>query len=432
MENMFDEKDINLQVNHEAECRKVISVEIALSRYQDESERVVKDLMKTVNIPGFRKGKVPADIVKARYADQIKVKALERILPLAYGHAVSSEKLRPVAEPVFSDIEADGEKPLTFKIEVECAPEFGPTDYRGVDVKAEEVNIGDEEIDNVLKTLQDREAEFITVDRPAVSGDLVILDYAPLDENGDVIEDQQNTDYPIVLGTGQVFEQFDKAVAGTAVGVTSTVDIDYPDDYKPERLAGKKVTYTYTVKGVREKRVHPLDDEFAKKLDEKFKTIADLRSDIEKRLMEEKGREAKRKREETAVDLLIERNPFDAPRSMIDSFKQRLGEDDQKRREAAGVGPEEDEERKKEIDRLFEQVAVRNIKRYFLIGRIADEKNVTVSDEELDSEIERIANDSGKPLNDVKKVFKKGSENVNNLTMRLRERKVFEIILGSK
>ncbi len=429
---MLDEKDINLQVNHEAECRKVISVEIAPSRYQDESERVVKDLMKTVSIPGFRKGKVPADIVKVRYADQIKVKAIERILPLAYGHVVSSEKLRPVAEPVFSDIEADGEKPLTFKIEVECAPEFGPTDYRGVDVKAEEVNIGDEEIDNVLKTLQDREAEFITVDRPAVSGDLVFLDYAPLDENGDVIEDQQNTDYPIVLGTGQVFEQFDKAVAGTAVGVTSKVDIDCPDDYKPERLAGKKVTYTYTVKGVREKRVRTLDDEFAKKLDEKFKTIADLRSDIEKRLMEEKGREAKRKREEMAVDLLIERNPFDAPRSMIDNFKQRLGEDDKKRREAAGVGPEEDEERKKEIDRLFEQVAVRNIKRYFLIGRIADEKNVTVSDEELDSEIERIANDSGKPLNDVKKVFKKGSENVNNLTMRLRERKVFEIIFGSK
>lgn len=430
MKEMLDEKEISLQINDEAECRKVISVEITTSRYLDERKRIVQDLMKNVTLPGFRKGKVPANVVRTRFADQIKAKVLERILPLAYGHAITTEKLKPVGEPVFSDIEAEEDKPMTFKIDLEVAPEFEAQDYRGVKVESEEVRVGGEEIDDVLKTLQDREAEYVTVDRPAVSSDLVILDYAPLDKDDNPIKDQQVTDYPLALGTGQIIEKFEQAVAGTAAGATAKVDIEYPEDYKPERLTGKTVSYTFTVKEVREKRVHPLNDEFASTLDEKFTTMADLRRDIEKRLSEEKEREAKRVREEKAVDLLLERNPFDVPRTMIENFKKRLYEDDTKRREAAGVGPEEDDEKKKKIDELFERVALRNIKRYFLIDRIAEQENVTVSDEEIEEEIKRIAERSDKPLEEVNKVFNKGSDYVKNLTSSLREKKVFEIILG--
>jgi len=220
-------------------------------------------------------------------------------------------------------------------------------------------------------------------------------------------------------------------VAGKPAGSTGRVEIDYPEDYKPERLAGKKVTYEFTIKEVKEKRIPPLDDEFARKIDAKMDSLSTLRDDVKKRLTEEKAKEAQRKGEEKTIDLLLERNPFDVPRSMLERYKKELYREDEKRRQTLQIGPEEDEEKKKQIDDLFEQIASRNIKRYFLIEHIAQKEELDVADEEIESELQRISEDSGQPLDDVKKVFPKGSEHWVNLKIRLRERKVFEIILGT-
>ena len=354
MERDIQDKEINIEISDERDCRKVISVQISPDRFESEKEQALKEFVKKVSLPGFRKGKVPEDVVRQQFGADIKNEALKNVLPLAYGHIVATEKLQPLGEPIFSDIKAEENEPLSFRVDVEVAPSFEIGDYHRVKVKAEKVKVSDEEIEDVLKNLQERGAEYVTVDRPAVNSDMVIMDFAPLGKDDEVIEKQHVvTDYPAQLGTGQLFPAFENAVTGRPAGSTGKVEIDYPEDYKPERLAGKKVTYEFTIKEVKEKRIPPLDDEFARKIDAKMDSMSALRDDVKKRLTEEKAKEAQRKGEEKAIDLLLERNPFDVPRSMIERYKKELYREDEKRRQALQVGPEEDEEKKKQIDDLF-------------------------------------------------------------------------------
>ncbi len=430
MENNLNEKHFNVSVSEEPECRRIISIEVAPERFRDERERVLKGMMKTVAMPGFRKGKAPPNIVRRKFSDEIKAEALKAMLPLAYGHAVTAEKLQPIGEPVFRDIEAPENQPVTFRVEVEVVPDISMARYRGVAVDKETVEVGGEEIDDVLENLRKREAEYIAVDRPAVTGDVVVLDYVPVKLDGTVNEKKRVSDYPVQLGAGQLFPAFEKAVAGTAAGATARVDITYTEDYKPASLAGRTVTYEFTVKEVKERRLHALDDAFAAKIDASFKTLDDLREDLAKRLRVEKEKEERKKREDAAIDLLIDENQFEVPRSMFERFKNEFQADGERRREALGMVPEEDAEKQKEIEKTIETVALRSIKRYFIIEHIADVEGIKIGDEELRAEMERISKETGRPLEEVEAFFSSKSEHRSKLKDTLRERRVFEIVMG--
>ena len=208
------------------------------------------------------------------------------------------------------------------------------------------------------------------------------------------------------------------------------MEIAYPKDYEPERLAGRTVPYEFVVREIRERKVPELGDDLAAKVDPKFKTVADLRADVRERLREEKEKEDLRRREERAVDLILEKNPFDVPGSMRDRFKEELRHEDEHRRESAGVGPEEDGERKKQIDELFTRIAVRNIKRYFLFEHIAGREGISVSEAGLEEEFQRIAAESGEPVEEIKKIVMKDRNRLSNLKHRIFERKIFGVILG--
>ena len=431
MDRKLTDQDISIEIADEAGCRKVVSVEIAPERYRSERETVLKGLMREVELPGFRKGKAPADIVRRRFNETIKSEALKSILPLAYGHIVESHKLEPLGEPVFTDVDNRDEAPLTFKINLEIRPSVEVEGYHDVKVKREKLQVKKEEVEDVLKNLQERQVEYAVVDRPAVTDDIVTLDYAPLGEDGAPDTEKRVEDYPAQLGAGQLFPAFETAIAGQPAGHTGHVDIDYPPEYDHKELAGKKVKYQFTIKEVKEKCLPALDDEFAKKVSEELETLKDLKKDIENRLKEEKAKEARRKMEEQAIDTLLEKNPFDVPLSMKEHYKKQLDEEENRRRQAMGAPPAEDGEKEAQMEELFEKIALRNIKRYFLMDYIADRESVEVTDEEIEAEVIKLGDESGRPVEEIKKYFKKGSDQLGSLKNRLRERKIFEIILGT-
>ena len=431
MEGLFEERDININITDEKNCRKVVTVEIARERFGGEKERVLKGLLKEVTLPGFRKGKAPAHIVKQRFDETIRSEALKNILPQAYGHIVEQEKLEPIGDPVFSEVKEEEAGNLVFKMDIEVVPRFELEDYAGVKVDPEPVDVSSEEVENVLKNLQEREAEYVVVDRPAASGDLVTLDYAPIGLDDEPDEKKRVSDYPAQLGVGHLFPEFDAAIAGKPAGFTGRVEIAYPEDYGSEELAGRRVHYQFTVKEVKEKHLPPLDDEFAHSVEEKIKDLKGLREDIEKRMRGEKERESKRKREERAIDLILERNPFEVPFTMIERYRKELEAEDDRRRQSMGGPPDLDEEHTKQRDELFEKVSTRNIKRYFVLERIAEREEIEVSEEEVDGELEKLGEESGRPVEEVRKYFKKESEQLARLKNSLREQKIMEIILGT-
>jgi FKBP-type peptidyl-prolyl cis-trans isomerase (trigger factor) len=300
MEKKFLEGELKVQIAEENGCRRVISVEIAPERFKGERSRVLKEMVKEVALPGFRKGKVPVDIVEKRFEGEIRAEAIRSILPDAYEHIVAENGLEPVGDPEFRDVKAAGDEPLSFNVCIEVFPRFEIEEYRDIKVTADDPVVTDEEVQEVIANLRERSADFIKVDRAAAAGDVVTLDFTPIGPDGTVDVKSRVNNYPVELGSGQIFPAFEEAIVGKRVGESGNVDVEYPADYKPERLAGKKIAYEFTVNDVREKQIPPLDDAFAAKVDAKFKTLDELRADVRGRLIEEKTKEERRKREERA------------------------------------------------------------------------------------------------------------------------------------
>ncbi len=432
MVNSSEDIGISVNITEEKDCRKVLNIEVPAEVFTGEKERILRKMVKSVTLPGFRKGKAPAERVKTQFAREIHDEAMKSVLPMAYSQALESNKIYPIGDPVFSDVKAEEEKPLSFTVELETAPQIELKEYKGLASKPEKVKVEDEEIENVLNNLRQREVRYETVEREAGSDDMVTIDYVSLDDEGKPEEGKEIKSYPVQLGEGQLFPEFEEAIVGKKAGETGTASIDYPADFKPERLAGLKVTYQFTIGEVKEKILPEIDDEFAGKIDEKFSTVDDLKKDIKERLLEEKEREAKRKVEEEVIDRIIEKNPFDVPGSMIARFKKELENEDERRRAMSMIPPEEDEKKKAEIDEFFGKLARRNIKRYFLIGHIGTLEKVDITRDDMDREIERLAAEGGRDIEEVKKVIAVGSENYNNLQSRLREKRVFEILREMK
>ena len=430
---MTDERSsagISVNVTAGDDCRRSIAIEVTRERLHEEKERVLKEISSQVTIPGFRKGKAPRDAVLKRYADEIRQEAIKSILPGAYAHAVADQELQPIGDPVFRNVRMEDDEPLRFTVDIEIEPRIELSTYRGIEVERREPVVGDEDIDRVLESIREREASYEPVERGAATDDVVVLDYVPIGESGEPDEQRRMTGYPVQLGAGQLFPAFESAVTGLGPGETGRAVIEYPDDYQPEHLAGKRIEYVFTVKEVREKRIPAIDDALAAKIDEKFATLDALRDDIRGRLLEEKEREEHRRREETAIDTIIDGNPFDIPGTMVERYRAELHKEDGRRREEAGVGPEQDEKRRGEIEDLFDRIARRNIKRFFVIDRIAELERIAVTDEELTGEIDRIAAESGRPREEIEAFFAPGSDHRRNLRGRIRERKVFDVILG--
>ncbi len=432
-EDMTEDKrmeGINVEVSEGGDCRRTLAIKVEPGLFEDKKNKVLASLIKDVTIPGFRKGKAPRGVIQKRFIDEIHTEAVKALLPDAYAHAVSSENLRPIGDPVFKDIELEENEPLKFKVELEVEPVIELEGYKDIKIETEEIKVDDEEIDKVLDSLKERYADYEPVEREAANSDIVVLDYIPSGDDGELDESKRVKDYPVQLGAGQLFPEFEEAVIGKKPGEDGNAEIVYPDDYKPERLAGMKVKYSFTVKEVKEKRLPDIDDTFAAKVDEKFTSLDELRADIGSRMKEEKEEESRRKTEEMAIDKILEANSFDVPATMIDRYKAELAKEDEKRRNMAGVEAEEDEEKKKEIDELFDRIARRSIRRFFLIDRIAGLEDIRIADAEVEAEIDRIAAGSGRPVDEVRPYFKQGGEQRRNLMGRIRERKVFDLILG--
>jgi trigger factor len=421
---------ISVEVTEGGDCRRTLSIEVEPGLFDVEKGKVIADFVKDITIPGFRKGKAPKDTIRKRFADEIQTEAIKSLLPDVYAHAVSSENLRPLGDPVFRDISIEDNEPLKFKVELEVEPVIELEGYKDIKLEAEEIKVDDEEVDNVIESLKERYADYEPVDREAATSDVVVLDYIPSGDDGELDESKKVADYPVQLGAGQLFPEFEEAVIGKKPGEEGEAEITYPEDYKPGRLAGQTVKYSFTVKEVKEKRLPEIDDAFAAKIDEKFTSLSELREDIGRRMKEEKDEEARRKMEESVIDKILDANSFEVPATMIDRYKRELAKEDEKRRNMAGVDAEEDEEKKKEIEDLFDRIARRSIKRFFLIDHIAGLEDIKVTDADMEAEIDHIAAGSGRPVEEIRPYFEKGGEQRRNLMGRIRERKVFDLILG--
>ena len=408
---------------------------------RSQYDALIGDYVKNAAIPGFRKGKVPREVLERKFGDGLKDEALNKIFGKVITEVFEDETFPKEDQPLpYSTPRLDGEpalefdKDLIFSVIYDVLPKLTVGPWKGLDVEVPDVKVGGEDITRELEEIRDRNAVVLDRDDNAAAAkdDVVTVNYAELDEAGNPAAGSERQDFVFTLGSQYNLYQFDDDVIGMKKGETRDVKKSFPADYVHKELAGKNLTVRVTVTALKEKKLPGLDDELAQDVDEKFHTLEDLKNNIKEKL--EKNLE-KRLRDITVSKILekvLETTPIDLPESMVnlelDSRFRNLArrfnttvEDLAKNLPRMGQNPEQ-------LLAEWKPDAEKALKSRLIVETLMQDLKLEASDEEQKEEIEKIIAESNNPseAEEIKKYYEQ--ENVREyLKEDIKERKLFEM-----
>jgi trigger factor len=369
------------------DSRVRIDVGVEPDAIASRMEQAARALAGDLRLPGFRKGKVPPQLVVQRVGrDAVLDQALRDSLPEWYERALLESGVTPVGDPKLdvSELPAEGEE-LSFSIEVAVRPtaKLGP--YRDLEVGRAQVEVPEQAVREELDQLREGFASLSPVERPAQEGDVLVIDYLGTID-GEPFEGSEARDYSVDLGAGNLLPEFDRALAGASAGDAPTVELTFPDDYRPEDLAGKAASFAVTVKEVREKELPELDDEFASDASE-FDTLDELREEIGKRIATALERRAEDEFRQAAVDAAADAATVELPEELVRARAEESVERFLHSLSHRGVDPETfanvQEGGREGMVRGVLPEAERNLRREATLAAIADAEGIEASDDEL-------------------------------------------------
>jgi trigger factor len=376
----------------------VLEVEIEPEKFSKAVDQAYKKIVKRVNIPGFRKGKAPR-IILERYVGKKALydEAVEIILPDAYMNAIEDTGIEPVSQPELELIQVEEGKPVVFKAKVVVKPEVKLGQYKGVEVDDPYVPVSSEDVQKELERLQGRHAKLITLEEGAVAtGDLVTVDFeGKIDDTP--FEGGTANDYTFEIGSGSFLPDFEDQILGMAVNETRSINVNFPRDYGREELAGKEAVFTVTVKSIKRKELSPLDDEFAKDVSE-FDSLEELRTDLTNKLEKAAQDIARAEIRRQALAKAVENAEAEIPKEMIDSRVEEMIRSMNQRLTGQGISMDKYlTYTNTKMEDLMEKVrpdAEKSVERSLVLDAVAKAENLTVSDEEIDAEIERMSKET--------------------------------------
>ena len=380
----------------ESATKREIEVEIPVEDVNRQTDSLIQKYQKMARIPGFRRGHVPASIIRQRFSEEIKTDMVETLIPRFFRREAERLSLHPVSQPRVTDLQVRDGEPLRFKAAFEIMPEIKVAGYKELRADKPAITVTDEDVAQALSDLQERHATFNAVEgRALADGDFaqVSLDGTPKTAEGAVEEGQPvHMDEVLVeMGGANTMPEFTENLRGASVGDEREFDVRYPEDAQDKRLAGKTFRYKVKVAGIKQKSVPEANDEFAKKLGE-FQTVDDVRKAIREQIESERQNQAERDAKEKLVGELIERNEFEVPDALVEQqIDLRI---ERGLRALAAQGLTAEQMKKMDLHRLRagqREQSVHDVKAALLLERVADEEKIEVSEEELTQEVESLA-----------------------------------------
>jgi trigger factor len=387
-----------------------LQIEIDPEVSQQAYDKALQKFMRTANIPGFRKGKVPRQVLIQRFgASQIKATVIEDLIQDSLQQALKQENIEAIGniqlQSSFEELIQQFEPgaALTFSASVDVAPEVNVKQYKGLSVKAEEVKYDESRVNSVLEGYQDRMATLVPVeDRPAQAGDIAVVDFVGKlpPEDGSDAEPQEfpggsAADFQVELSEGRFIPGFIEGIIGMAIDETKDVEAVFPENYPQEDLAGKPAIFTVTLKDLKIKELPELDDDFAQEVSE-FETMAELRASLEERYKGEAEAATQGNKQKALLDELIKHVDVEVPETLIrEEVDQMLM---QTAMSLANQGIDIKQMFTREVvQRLREgsrSDAIIQIKRRLAIQEVADQESLTATDEEIQAKIEEFFENS--------------------------------------
>ena len=386
-----------------------IAIEVDAEKFEEGLEKAYRKVVKQVGVPGFRKGRVPRPLLEAHYGKEILYQdALEVIVPEVYEEALEQLNIKALAQPEFDIDEIEDGKPFKFQVRVAVKPEFELVNLEGLEISIPYFQVTDQDVDNRLEEKRSRYAELSEkTEEPAEIGDTVEIDFEGFID-GEAFPGGQGSDYPLELGSNTFIPGFEEQLVGLKVGESKDVQVTFPADYHAEDLAGKDTVFKVNVKKIETKKMRELDDEFAQEVSQ-FDSLAELREDIKSGL--EKMTEA-RKQEFIKQEVLAQavgKCDIQAADAVVSVQLDRMLEQFGQRMAAQGLSLEQYFQFTGSNPEAFytelRPEAERIVKTNFMLEKIVEEKGFTISDEEMNKQIENMAKDLGLELEKAKETL---------------------------
>jgi trigger factor len=409
-------------VNEPESWKRVISIVIPEEEVRSAFDEKLGKYKKDLKLPGFRPGKVPLSLVKQKYGNAIRAEAIDELVQKSYREACEQNHINPISAAKVNDLKAAEGEPVTFSIETEVDPEIEIKGYQKLKVKPSPKKIKDSDIDEAIKGLQERFAEFKDVDREAKKGDFIKIEYLKVSIDGEERKDIKNPEYPVELGSENRIKDFDKGIIGHRAGETVDITVKFPKDYQDAQIAGKSGEFEVKLVAVQEKQLPEINEEFLKKLGN-FADENALREDVRKNLENEEENKAKNEACDKAIETLIKDNPFEVPEARIEQFIDYMYQ------EALRYNRNEAPLSREDVAARYRDTAVRTIKRHRIIDYISLKENIKATQEEVDSHIQKLAAMYNQPFDTLKQAFRKNGTTVR-IRDDIREQKTLDFLIG--
>ena len=374
--------------------RREIAVEIPVEEVNRETASLIQKYQKLARIPGFRRGHVPASIIRQRFSEDLKSDVVEALVPRYFRKEADKQGLIPVSQPQVTDLQLKDNEPLRFKASFEVMPEIKVEGYKELRAEKTEVTVTDEEVEQSLNSLREQHATFTSVEgRALADGDYaqVSLDGKPKDGEDKPV----HMDEVLVEIAGKnTMPEFTENLRGASPGDERVFEVTYAADATEQRLAGKTFTYTVKVQSIKQKTLPELDDQFATQLGE-FKTLDEVRQRIREGMESERKHAAEHEAKDKLVAELVKRSEFEVPEALVDrQIDVRL---ERGLRALAAQGMKAEDIKKMDLNRLRvgqREQALQEVKASLVLDKIAEEEKIEVSDEEINREIDALATQS--------------------------------------
>jgi trigger factor len=345
------------------------------------SEELLKELAKDAEAPGFRKGKVPKDLLRKQHGEAVKAEAIRQLLADVYLEAVKEKGLRPICDPTVELDKEPKDGQYHFTATFEVRPEITVEGYEGMAFTEKVPTVTSDDVDSAIQELREERADLRPVDRASMQGDYVLFTYQRLDESGEPVatEKEQETQ-ACELGKQMAPPEFETALEGMRTGETKDVDFVLPEDYGDPSLAGKTLRFRLKVQDVRQKLLPPIDDDFARSIGQ-FATLLDLRVGVRNSLEQQAKAAARRNLETEIVDALIEKTSFELPECLVhDRLAEMYSRANENRPEGKGID-------EKQFVEVYRPIVEKQIRAGLILGAVAEKQNISVTRSDVEDRV---------------------------------------------
>ena len=386
---------MSLQVEKMEKNMAKLTIEVAAEDLEKAMQNAYQKAKGRISIPGFRKGKAPRKMIEQMYGKGIFLEdAANALIPEHYSKALAECDLEIVSQPKIDVTQVEPGKPFIFTAEVATKPEVTLGDYKGVEVPKTEITVTDEDVEAELKKEQEKNSRTISVeDRAAQLNDIVTIDFEG-SVDGVPFDGGQATEYPLTLGSNTFIPGFEEQLVGAKVGDDVDVKVTFPEEYQAKELAGKEAIFKCAVKKIEAKELPELDDDFAKDVSE-FDTLAEYKEHVKTNLEDKKADEAKRAKEDAAVDKAIENAQMDIPEAMLMTQCRQMLDDFSRRMQSQGLSMDQYFQfTGMTADKMMEDMkpqALKRIQTRLVLEKVAEVENIQPTEEEVNEEISKMA-----------------------------------------